>query len=191
MTEPTGGNLSIRIRIAESCRIIIKWGSERVVGNGRLSLTQLSQQREAVRLDLKSVRERLAASGTVTQTEAVAGAVLHVLHERGFRILRSLFGDDMKQLQAAVDLCCRACPEQSRNQLQAGARSPRLIEIIANAQYGLPLEILPLFDVTPPTRPRNLDDVARLASRFLGFAGIVQRREMQRGEIPRDARRRL
>ncbi|WP_155375186.1 CHAT domain-containing protein [Catellatospora vulcania] len=80
-------------------------------------------------------------------------------------------GDRVKQLAEAF----RAAWPMWQAEDWSDARHDVPIIEMRCGDHALPLELLPIFDLSRPPEIRNYDDVVRLARRFVGFATVVRR----------------
>jgi hypothetical protein len=180
-----GVALSIRIKIADSCRLIFKNATKELEVESNLSRDQLKSEREDLRRDLDEFRKGFSAPSPRLLPDV--GKALSRLHLRGRIILHHLF-DDHEKLVEARDMCREACPNWEQPGWDPDSLAPRLIEVRTAVEYGIPIDILPLLDPIKPSPVENLDDLARVAGSLLGFSGIVRRTF---GDVPDERRLRI
>jgi hypothetical protein len=171
MTIRMGAPLSIEIKIETECRIIVKNESETVEAVSRLSQTKLNSVNKKLREDLDKFRTALA---TVQQwsVEHVAEQLL-LLQRRGRLILGELFQGDPDKLVKTVGMCNSACPNWGQPGSEPDSLTPGLIIVRTPLDSGIPVEMLPLFELETPDEFKK--DLNRIAASFLSFSAIVKR----------------
>jgi hypothetical protein len=104
-----------------------------------------------------------------------AGHALDMIAEAGLRFLMYALADPHGHLDDLVGALWVACPTWRNRQ----ARTP-LIHVVSDPDQYFPWELLPLFDPFGPAPARDQVELERSASRFPGFAAVVERRNPYR-----------
>jgi hypothetical protein len=177
-TQIRPAQLQIRIRIGTESQIRITDGRDEVNVSGSLSANQLADMRASLRTDLERFSKEVER-----QIPSLENAIkaLRRLRLRGALILNDLFGSEDDALRKAEELCRRACPNWHKARQPETSLAPDMIEVDVVAGDGIPVEILPLFELF--STGKDLDEkiepdeqVYHLARSFLGFSAIVKRR---------------
>jgi hypothetical protein len=173
VNRPPGAPLSIKVRIGRTCRVMIQRDDDQVIGRSELSLTQLADQRRLLRQSFDAFRKALAVPKQNYLPHVLDA--LRQLHQRGRQLLREMFGQNLRELNKATDLCRAACPNWRDPGWNPKSLAPPLIEVHSPWQDGIPIDMLPLLDHSRPGENVTMDELARLAGSFLGFSAVVQR----------------
>jgi hypothetical protein len=144
-----------------------------------LSHDQLEGEKVELRRDLDRVKETVGSALEVQSWDDVSRAMLD-LHRRGRLLLLRLFNQNRDgKLGQAIELCRRACPTWRRPHWDADPRRPSTVTIRTDIGYGIPIELLPLFEFKPKPIQRGIinDEISlgQVAKSFLGFSAIVKR----------------
>jgi hypothetical protein len=167
MTITNAVALSIEINIRDGCQIKLNGD---VVAESELSLLQLKGMHELLRADLDEFRTALA---DVKQWN-LNHVLKHLLRlqRRGRLFLLELTKGNDVALGNMVDMCRRACPSWHKG-FDCDAQLPGLISVRTTLGSGIPVEMLPLFELKTPEKFRG--DLTRIAASFLGFSAILMR----------------
>jgi hypothetical protein len=171
MTIKNGAALSINIKIHNDCRITIKNAYGTVEVESELSQIQLKSMHKKLREDLENFRTELAAVKQYS-LKHVIGRLLK-LQRRGGLVLLELFKFDLDGLVQTVNMCKRACPNWAQPGFDPASLSPALISVRTILGSGIPVEMLPLFELETPEECKG--DLGRIAASFLSFSAIVKR----------------
>jgi hypothetical protein len=178
--DPRGAALSIEVRIGDHCDIAL---SERTKSE---PLRVRSGFRSEMLTDMrKRTREALEVFRKAAQEPSLHGvaAALAKLRFCGWQTLYQLFDGDSEKLVAASKMCQEVNPLWRRQRCEANSErtlapilSPGIVEVRTRADYGIPFDMLPLFDLAKPdSNVRNMEDLALLAGGLLGFSAVVNR----------------
>jgi hypothetical protein len=170
--------LRIDFKIDTQCEISFTRRQDRepaiIVRNNSFSVANLSELRQEVR-DI--LRQLIAPMGTqsVLPLRQALSAMAKLRRDMKF-ILIKLFGEAVrKQLPAAINLCNDLCLGWDKPGWDGNSILPNLIVVTAPVGHGIPIDLLPLFDVSSSEAGTTMTDLARLASSFIGFSTIVKR----------------
>lgn len=146
--------------------------------NAGLSQAKLGTLRKEVRLRVEPFSKCLTSALNAKEPripirESVKA--LHDLHQGGFYILHTLFGEERRKLFQLRELAREACPAWANPGWNGTAPRPSLIVVSTSVDNGIPIDLLPILDFEPG-RPSDLrEDLGRLACSFLGFSAVVKR----------------
>lgn len=163
---------SLMISVSCQNRLLIKLAinrGESLDVQTNLSPQHLAEYRKVLSNGLDKFWKLVGTGLKVTDFQAASEAMRH-LHAVGRQLNFELFGANRYEVE---DFLRRACPTWQQSG-SVGYRSP-MIEIITQAEHVIPFEFLPLFDTTPPSSIRSMDELTRTASQFLGFSTIIHR----------------
>ena len=169
-----GAALSVGIKIAERCELTFQDAAGRMLMvESRLSRDRL----KSICTSLRPALEEFQKNFSALQQRPLrhVGRALADLQLHGRNLLYCLFGDDDEKLRAASAMCRAACPNWAQPGWSPSSFAPRFIEVRTAVNYGLPIDLLPLFDLTKARAVDTMTDLARAASSFLGFSAIVKR----------------
>ena len=166
--------LSIRLRITDHSEMVVQAGPDkRIVVSGNLSRERLKSLLASMRPELERFQQGFVALQESNLRDV--GNALGLLHRKGRHLLYALFGDDDEKLIEASALCKEACSTWDSPGWDFNPLAPKIIEIRTSLDYGIPFDLLPLFDLDKPRPVNTMDDVARVAGAFLGFSSVVKR----------------
>lgn len=137
---------------------------------------QLSDRRplEAMRARAGMYLEDVAGRAkTLNATWDEADTMLRMLRNHGWNLCRILSPDRPDRIMALQAAFRQAWPIWSATWSDTPAVTP-LVELQAFPD-SIPIEMLPVFDFGDSAPARTYDDLARAASRFLGFTAVVRR----------------
>jgi hypothetical protein len=165
------------IAIRDRCEISIKdpYTDEPLVkATSDLSKHNLSGLRDRLREDLDKFRKPYFAENSRGLKNA--SDALSDLHRRGRRILRDLFGaENMDKLKEASRICQEAFPAWDQPGWDPRPLPPRIFVVRTAVGDGIPVEMLPLFNLNDPKPAKDMKELGHIAASFLGFSAIVKR----------------
>lgn len=134
---------------------------------GTLSSANLAGERDRLDTALETFRSKCMPSGNTTDWPAITEGI-ELLHATGRNLAYSLFRGNVK-LREVENFCKTYAPR-----IQGRDISP-MIEVIAQDQASVPIEIIPLFNFAPPGLITNLLDLEQAAGSFPGFTCVMKR----------------
>lgn len=155
---------------------------------GNLSLAGLGSLRESLGKCLDDFKDKVGSALEVTDFPALSQS-LSRLHEKGRTLAFQLFGMEIK---AVSDLLHQYCPPGTIAPALAKMTHPDVshwdekedkalprIEVNTLLENFIPMEFLPLFNMTEPKEIRSLPDLYDVARSFLGFSVVVKRSDLR------------
>ncbi len=153
---------------------------------GNLSLTGLGTLRESLGKDLDDFKDKVGSALEVSNWQSLSQS-LRKLHEKGRALAFQLFGMELRKI---TELLRQHCPHRVTDPAQLASPDffgwsetdalPR-VEVNALLENFIPMEFLPLFNMTEPEEVKNLSDLYKVASSFLGFSVVVKRADTRLG----------
>jgi hypothetical protein len=131
----------------------------------RLSEREVGEYARALTQTLEQIRGLLRGPHGTNATSA-ANRALALLNQRGLTLLFQIFGDDCHRLAQIFRDCCPAWQSESE---------PAIVTVATRLGHFLPVEFLPLFELTEWPKHVEGPELLAAARRFPGFATIVRR----------------
>jgi hypothetical protein len=169
-----GAALSIDVSITEENSLLKLrhfLSDELIVIKGQLRKSELEYQLSSLRRDLLQFKEELGPELWIQNSRAFSEAIRY-LHRCGQVLAWELLDGNLAAYEKIRELFYKTCPQGNRR------NSPVIIELEAGINESLPLELLPIFDLTDPPELIDLTDctaVIDVLGRFLGFSSIIKR----------------